>query len=148
MRKNSYGFTLIELIIVIVILGILGAIAIPRFIDLKTSANLSVLQSLEGSILSVAHQVNIQANLEGVATVRNGTIDFNGLSVRTRWGYPRTNQIFSTPGNTRLIDADISDARITANIVRLDNNNNCRIRYRHPTASSQLPRIDMRTNGC
>lgn len=50
MKKQHDGFTLIELIVVIVILGILAAAALPRFIDLKGDAEKSVVESFTGSI--------------------------------------------------------------------------------------------------
>ena len=48
MEKN--GFTLIELVVVIIILGILAVTAAPRFIDLGSDARKSVMQSLQGSL--------------------------------------------------------------------------------------------------
>lgn len=48
------GFTLIELIIVIVIIGIMAAVAIPKYTDLTTEARIGVLKGAAGSIASAA----------------------------------------------------------------------------------------------
>ena len=50
-QPNADGFTLIELVLVVVILGVLAAFALPRFSDLSTDARLAALESLEGTMM-------------------------------------------------------------------------------------------------
>lgn len=64
MRKHNSGFTLIELITVIVILGALAVIALPRYIDLQEEAETAATQGVAGS-LGAASAVNLAGALAG-----------------------------------------------------------------------------------
>lgn len=60
MKQNQGGFTLIELVMVIVILGVLAATALPKFVDLKSDANKAAASGFTGALAS-ANAINYGA---------------------------------------------------------------------------------------
>ncbi len=94
MRLNQRGFTLIELVIVIVILGLLAATALPRFINLTQNARIASVQGvaggLGGEIALAKAQVLTNGSSGGTCNGNAAaTICMDGISVAVNAsGYP------------------------------------------------------------
>lgn len=89
--KHQQGFTLIELVVVIVILSILAVVAAPRFLNLQSEARIASVQGLTGALNSGASLVHSKAAVDGLDT-GNAELDVNGdgtEDISLRAGYPR-----------------------------------------------------------
>ena len=92
--KQQKGFTLIELIIVIIILGILAVTAAPKFLDISADANTSALQGVQGSINSAVVLARSQARIDGlnVTDLYDGsddvTVSLDDSSIDLDRGFP------------------------------------------------------------
>lgn len=90
--SKTKGFTLIELVVVIVILGILAATAAPKFIDLTGDAKESVIEGVRGSINSAADMAHAKALVSGNAG-SSGSVTAAGITFDVTWGWPDADEI-------------------------------------------------------
>ena len=63
--KKQGGFTLIELTVALVILGIMAAVAIPKFVDIAREARIAKLRDARASVLAVSEEINAAIQLKG-----------------------------------------------------------------------------------
>ena len=105
--QKQKGFTLIELVIVIVILGILAATAAPKFLNLQADAKESTLQAVKASVETAMSVVYAKSLINGSEASATGTvtIDSAGTTVNTVYGYPKG----ATADMGKLLDLNTTD---------------------------------------
>ncbi|ARD20608.1 type II secretion system protein [Shewanella japonica] len=159
--KREQGFSLIELVVVIIVLGILSVIAAPKFIDLKQDAYAGQMQGVSGAIGSAKELVHsacvISRDCDSTAPASgSNTIVVEGERISLAYGYPRNTEA----GIARAINiVDGDDFELTRyNIggrsgLRIRpaadySVNDCEIRYSEPQTAIETPLIERDLAGC
>lgn len=109
MRKTQQGFTLIELVVVIVILGILAVTAAPKFIDLQDDAHTGTLNAIKASMQSVSTLVHSKALIIGEQEEATSTVNVNGTAEPIAYGYPRSNDAAAKTSWENMLDIDTTN---------------------------------------
>ena len=88
---NQTGFTLIELVMLIVILGVLAAVALPKFVNLGSDARIATVEAAKGSIATAANLAMLKCQTVPGCYVANSGVKFagpGGVSGRMYNGFP------------------------------------------------------------
>ena len=170
MRRNNGGFTLIELIVVIVILGILAVTAAPKFVDLQSDARLATLNGMKAAINSAVSLTYGKSLVTGVEKNATGSkVSINGEEVEVCYGYPcaaatKIQKVLdigvfeacsgnSTSGNSTSArdwcytgggDSESSIKIFVAN--GYSSGSKCYVEYTQPDASGKAPTVTLPTD--
>jgi MSHA pilin protein MshA len=139
--KLQKGFTLIELVIVIVILGLLAATALPRFSNLTQSARVASLNGVAGSLRSAASIAHATQLVNGAAS--NVAVTLDTVSITMTNGWP------AATGVSNVL-TDITGYTFTsANpaLFVLVAGGNCEVRYTNSVAGA-FPAVTVVSGGC
>jgi MSHA pilin protein MshA len=149
MKQVQKGFTLIELIVVIVILGILAATALPKFVNLSTDARTAAMKSVEGSMRAASAMVYAKAQVGNLMTGTTAVpvnVLVNNVNISTAYGYPATVAAL-------VLAMDLgSDFDSTTVITEIESKGaptptTCKVAYVAAT-STTAPTFTTTSNGC
>lgn len=163
-QTQQKGFTIIELVVVIVILGIVSVTAASKFLNLQTDARISTLNGLKGGMEGASAMLYGKTSALGLDKAASASINVEGDNISVVYGYPAAmnDQTWSQLIESTFLDAvwdtgradwfftntDANDGIILyAPSSRKKQTDNCYLEYQEATETT-TPVFTLTTNGC
>lgn len=157
--NNENGFTLIELILVIILLGVLAVVTAPKLINLQRDARIAVLNDTAAKIKATVQQVRYKAIVQNkLKSLEN--ISINGELLRVQYGWVSEGTMYGLFGTNR-VEGGLSNAFISTNTFsayrfwygverpRREFQLNCSVNYDTANVTPDTePEIIIVTDGC
>jgi len=140
--NRQSGFTLIELVVVISLLGILAAFAVPRFASLEREARSATVQGLSGSVRSASAMAHGLFVATGATPV---TMEGNNIAITN--GYPDASDIVNTLADTTGFTVTTNAGGDTTTFAKTGASGTCEVVY-VDAAANNPPAISNDTSGC
>jgi MSHA pilin protein MshA len=166
-NMKQQGFTLIELIIVIVILGILAVTAAPRFIDVQSDARKSTLHGVKATIQGASQLVFAKAAIKELNKSPSASIVLATGVVAITYGYPLADAIITDTLLQVFVDVQLdadsqlvlepgtnSDNKFRIRFASITSDDTvgaqtgCYIQFESPTTEDSTPKITSLNNAC
>ncbi|RUO56447.1 prepilin-type N-terminal cleavage/methylation domain-containing protein [Pseudidiomarina homiensis] len=161
--KRQQGFTLIELIIVIVVLGILAVTAAPQFINFSSDARESTVKGAQASIQGAMQLVYARSLVNGTEDTNPSSVTTEGGDVTTAFGYPTADAAgiavaagLNASDWTQVTNTDDSDVAVGAigfHPVGVDPDfsgatDSCHVLYTQAADADTAATVSVDTAGC
>jgi prepilin-type N-terminal cleavage/methylation domain-containing protein len=153
MKRPGQGFTLIELVLVIVVIGVLAALLLPRMSSLQREARISLLEATRNQLRSSLQVLHGKALAQGqqnnpafVVTLEPGP---PAVTVTLRYGYPDAND----DANLLVLFDDLQprwaiQAKDDTIIMSLDGRLACALVYQSAAAPGGRASVSLRQDDC
>ncbi|QYJ82824.1 type II secretion system protein [Shewanella rhizosphaerae] len=171
--KKQNGFTLIELVVVIIILGILAVTAAPKFINLQSDARASTLEGLKASLQGANTLVYSKAAIQGQESKSAGTVILddkgdsdtsNDVTINSVYGYLKQASAdlvlaldidtTSSQPEWTIVDSPNVTTTLTGAIIihpgdkTPSDTSKCWVEYKQSASNGALPQYKVEKSGC